>query len=889
MFLTLPSTGDAPTAPGTPVATPISPTRVDLSWAPSTGLIGIAGYRVERCAGAGCTNFVHVGSPFATSFTDPGLIATTTYVYRVRAVNAASIPSGYSNTVTVTTPTPPHLVGLVAAYGFAEGAGQTSANISPSGNLLALNTATWTTQGKFGNALSFAGGQYATVNDSNSLDLTNALTLEAWVYPTAAPANWTSIVLKEQLGGMVSSMYTGAPSGLGGMPTAWGYVTTEVSVGATGPIPVNAWTHLATTFDGAQLKLFVNGVLAGTQALSGNLVTSNGALRIGGNTIWDEYFTGRIDEVRIFNRVLTESDIQADMNRPIDQPTSQPDTVPPSAPGTLTATAVTSTQIDLAWNASTDDTGVANYEVERCAGSGCSAFVRIATPTTTSYLDNTVAPSTTYVYRVRAVDASQNTSAYWIAATATTPAVLDTQAPGAPGTLTAVAASQSQINLGWGAATDNVGVIGYRVERCAGVSCATFIEIATPATTSYNDATAAASITYRYRVRAVDAAGNLGAYSNLATATTPDTQAPGAPGTLTATAASPSQINLGWGAATDNVGVTGYRVERCAGVSCANFAQIATSATASYNDATATASTTYSYRVRAVDAAVNLGTYSNIATATTPAVLDTQAPGAPGTLTAVAASQSQINLGWGAATDNVGVTGYRVERCAGVSCTNFAQIASPATTSHNDATAAASITYRYRVRAVDAAGNLGAYSNLATATTPDTQAPGAPGTLTATAASPSQINLGWGAATDNVGVTGYRVERCAGVSCANFAQIATPATTSYSDATATASTTYSYRVRAVDAAVNLGTYSNIATAATPAPTDTQAPGAPGTLAATAASPSQINLGWGAATDNVGVAGYRVERCAGAGCTTFTQIATPAGTTYNDASASAATT
>ena len=56
----MPSTADAPTAPGTPVATPISPTRVDLSWAPSTGVIGIAGYGVERCTGAGCTNFVQV-------------------------------------------------------------------------------------------------------------------------------------------------------------------------------------------------------------------------------------------------------------------------------------------------------------------------------------------------------------------------------------------------------------------------------------------------------------------------------------------------------------------------------------------------------------------------------------------------------------------------------------------------------------------------------------------------------------------------------------------------------------------------------------------------------------------------------------------------------------
>ena len=75
-----------------------------------------------------------------------------------------------------------------------------------------------------------------------------------------------------------------------------------------------------------------------------------------------------------------------------------------------------------------------------------------------------------------------------------------------------------------------------------------------------------------------------------------------------------------------------------------------------------------------------------------------------------------------------------------------------------------------------AAANLGADSNIATATPPDTQAPSAPGTLTATA-SGERIDLAWGAATDNVGVTGYRIERCQGSGCTTFAQIAAPSGT----------------------------------------------------------------------------------------------------------------
>ena len=85
-------------------------------------------------------------------------------------------------------------------------------------------------------------------------------------------------------------------------------------------------------------------------------------------------------------------------------------------------------------------------------------------------------------------------------------------------------------------------------------------------------------------MRATDAAGNLSAYSNVATGVIPDTQAPTAPSNLTATAVSATQINLSWIASTDNVGVTGYLVERCQGASCTTFAQIGTTAGTTYND-----------------------------------------------------------------------------------------------------------------------------------------------------------------------------------------------------------------------------------------------------------------------------------------------------------------
>ena len=144
---------------------------------------------------------------------------------------------------------------------------------------------------------------------------------------------------------------------------------------------------------------------------------------------------------------------------------------------------------------------------------------------------------------------------------------------------------------------------------------------------------------------------------------------------------------------------------------------MATPTATAYSDTGLAPSTTYRYRVRAADQAGNLGSYSAIATATTPASSDTTPPSAPTGLAATAASTTRIDLNWAASTDNVGVSGYRVERCQGASCTNFAQVGTPTATAYSDTGLSPSTTYRYRVRAVDPSGNLGGYSAVAEATT----------------------------------------------------------------------------------------------------------------------------------------------------------------------------
>ena len=296
----------------------------------------------------------------------------------------------------------------------------------------------------------------------------------------------------------------------------------------------------------------------------------------------------------------------------------------------------------------------------------------------------------------------------------------------------------------------------------------------------------------------------------------PDTQPPTQPGTLTANAVSGGEIDLAWGASSDNVGVSGYQLERCQGSGCSNFAQIATPTGTSYKDTGLSPSTSYSYRVRASDG-TNLSSYSNIAGATTPTP-DTQPPTQPGTLTANAVSGSEIDLAWGASSDNVGVSGYQLERCQGSGCSNFAQIATPTGTSYKDTGLSPSTSYSYRVRASDGT-NLSTYSNIAAPPPRRRHAAAvAPGTLTATAVSASEIDLP-GAPRPTTSASPATSSSAARARLHELRADRAPTGTSHSDTGLGASTSYSYRVRASDG-TNLSSYSNIAGATTPRrPTD----------------------------------------------------------------------
>jgi hypothetical protein len=244
---------------------------------------------------------------------------TLTAIARDAAGNtttATTVTVTVSNTAPAPPPPPATPAGLVAAFGFNEGTGTTTADASGRANTGTLSGASWTTAGKFGGALSFNGvNNWVTVNGSPSLDLTNGMTLEAWVNPSALGTQWRTAIIKEQAAGLVYALYADVTDTL--QPSGHVNIGGDVWTRGTGRIPLNAWTHLAVTYDGADLKMYVNGTLASTKPVVGSMTASTGPLRFGGNSVWSEWFQGSLDEIRVYNRALNANEVQSDMGRAV--------------------------------------------------------------------------------------------------------------------------------------------------------------------------------------------------------------------------------------------------------------------------------------------------------------------------------------------------------------------------------------------------------------------------------------------------------------------------------------------------------------------------------------------------------------------------------------------
>lgn len=293
----------------------------------------------------------------------------------------------------------------------------------------------------------------------------------------------------------------------------------------------------------------------------------------------------------------------------------------------------------------------------------------------------------------------------------------------------------------------------------------------------------------------------------------PDFTNPSTPAGLTATPASPGQVNLAWRPANDDFGVAGYSIFR-------NGKQIGVTPSTGYTDKNLTAATSYSYSIAAYDAAGNVSARSEAVSAATPpkadsappapsgtkaaagsrpnlsevppvpkAPADTTAPTAPNGLTAVAVSPSQVNIAWNGSTDNVGVAGYRLYR-------NGVEVIATRMQIYSDSGLNPDTVYRYLVRADDAAGNLSAQSNEVSIRTPSAFSGIGAGKIT-----PQGATITWSSIEPMTSQVEYGTTAAYGAFSPLDGGLSTTHTVSLSGLNA--STPYHYRVIGRDAAGNV--------------------------------------------------------------------------------------
>jgi chitodextrinase len=580
---------------------------VDLAWQASTDNVGVAGYDVLRNG----TVLATTGS--VTSYTDSTAAPLTTYTYEVRARDAAGNLSPLSNAVTVTTPEAPTL------HTYAAVADARVEEANPSTNYGTSST-----------LRTDAGPAVETYLRFDVTGLSGAVqSARLRLYATNSSADGPSVRTTANTWGETTLSWSNRPAPIGA-------VTDD-----RGSVPLNAYTEWdvtpSVTGDGT-----VSFVLAQPGTDSADFASRDAAAN-------------------------TPELIVA------VEPTPPPsDTTPPTSPTGLTAVPSPG-RVDLEWQPASDNVAVTGYEVFR------NGALLVELGALTSYADTTVAPTTQYTYEVRALDAAGNRSSFSNAASATTPGSQQTLtfAPladarveqanattnyGTSTTLRTVGGTAVETNLRF-----DVGALPAAVQSAKLRLYVTGGTVDGPAVYGTGEAGwAETSLTWANRPGrtspALDDHGAVGTgYAewdvtslvppsgevalvlaqtstdgtnfNSREATTdrpqlvvtlsgteppPDTTAPSKPTGLTANAVA-GRVDLAWQPATDEVAVTGYDIFRN-GAPLASVGSVTT-----YADTSVAPTTSYTYTVRARDAAGNMSPLSDPATVTT--------PGAPQTLT----------------------------------------------------------------------------------------------------------------------------------------------------------------------------------------------------------------------------------------------------------------
>jgi chitodextrinase len=749
---------ESPTVPANLVASVIGSTSVTLSWTAATDNKAVTGYEVWQ-------NGVKLADATGTTYTATGLTPLTAYTFKVRAKDAAGNFSLATSDLTVTTKKSSYTHTLTN-----NGTNDFYNNTDP-----AKNETFSTSSADHFSYVTWDDNKIYIGYASNNMHWNTSDGTQKWLtfYVGVPGVSGTSVTQKynsQQANLPFEAKYlirfrpSDSDNGVSSIQT-WnnGWSTTKSFVWNT---EMHRDTDASPTF----VKLVLNRSDLG--------LTSANSFRMAGfilkevsNEEWmwgafpsDSFTDGYDKNVSTFY----EFDLTANVASASQVYNYQ-----------FKNSAVTPSTATFTFSASTNATNVAIHQSTDGGSTWTpSTLASAISSASTTATVNGLTPDQNYKFRL-VVEGGTNAGSSSLVNVKTE---ADTVAPTAPTNLQSANLTSNSVDLSWTASTDaGSGIKEYLVYQGTTL-------LGKSSTTNYAVTGLTASTNYSFTVKAVDLAGNESAASTATSITTsapPDTQAPTTPTNLAAATVTDTSVTLTWSASTDNVAVTGYEV-------WVNGSKTADVTTTTYTATGLTPLTTNTFKVRAKDAAGNFSTATadlEVTTqASTPA--DNENPTAPTDLASSNVTQTNVTLTWTASTDNVGVTGYEVWQ-------DGTKIADATTTSYTVTGLTAANTYKFKVRAKDAAGNFSVATDEISVTTQspptsDTQVPTVPTDLASSATTQTAVTLTWTASTDNVGVTGYEVWR-------DGTKIADVISTSYTLTGMTAATTYKFKVRATDA------------------------------------------------------------------------------------------
>lgn len=774
-----------PAAPTGLSGLPISGTQVNLSW--NDNADNEQGYEVQRSIDN--VNFTSVGTTGAgmANLSASGLTMGTTYYFRVRAFNASG-NSGFSNVISVTTLAAPAAPASPSALATSSTAilVQWSDNSS---NELGFNVYRASTAGGPWTLIGSTGANQTSFPNSGLTDNTT-------YYYRVTSFNAVGESSPSSTVSATTPLDTAAaPTGL--VATALG--SNQISL---------VWNDNATNEQNYHIEQSTNGIdftPAATVAMNASSFVVSG---LAANVT----YTFRV-------RASNNAGFSGYSNTAFAQ------TIAVGTPSNLTATPGGNGTIVLTWN--DNSSNEQGFQVEKSIDGGANFTVVTANTgqNATSYIISTgLNPGIQYHFRVRAFLSATN-SAYSNVASATTTSVL----PAAPSGLTASALIPTSIRLSW---FDNSDIeSGYKLERSTdGISYSLITPAPSAGYTSWDVSSLSPNTLYYFRLRTTSTAGDS-AYSNVATATTPSASAPYSVSTQVV---SSSRIDVSWG--HDRVNVQGFRIEKSTDGVTYQSTGTAGALASNFQMTGLSAGTVYFIRVIAYSATAD-SMPSNVVKTRSNTI-----PSAPSNLTAVAGSNTQVNLSWTDNSDNE--AGFKIEQSNDGS--TWTQLGITTITTYNvNSNLQPNTSYYFRVRAFTwwwdpTIGDNSAYSNTATVTT-TARIPDAPSQLTVTAVTNNSVSFSWTDISDNE--DGFRFYRSTdGV---NFTEAGTAGVNSQSFTISSLipGTTYQFKTRAFNG-VDYSPYSNTITVTTHS-----IPQAPSGLTVTPLSNTELQLNWADNSNN----------------------------------------